>query len=461
MRAGELAEGDARFQVALGHCYRELRLKSQALDHYTAAVELEPSCAQYWNFRGMAHHGLGHHEDACDDYTRAIEHDPNVAAFWSNRALSHYLLQAYREAIEDASKAIELKPKYALARKWRAESFVALEHWAEAIDDYTSLIELQPNDTGHLLERARARQATGDDKGAQEDFAAYLQPHDQAVAAQPDDWQAWNRRGVALTRLDRWQQASDDFQKATELAPDQLVVHQNLATAYIQQDRWQEAANALLTVVSLRGGEWRPQYELALCCLAAANLDGYRTTCARMVDESIPTEDAVEASFTAWTCALGSDALDDYTPPIAAIAKAATRSEDQPQYQTTLGALLYRAARYDEALEVLSALDPGYDADARSATSPAYALYFLAMAHQAVDQDKRAREVLARANAWADQALSDSKHPPLWNRRLTLELLRDETEGLFKESNQAAEEGERVSQQASEKEDHVIQPDSG
>ena len=96
-RAGELAEGDAEFQVALGHCYRELGLGNQALDRYAKAVELEPANPQYWNFRGMARHGLGHHEDAREDYTRAIEQDPQVAAFWSNRTLSHYLLQAYQD----------------------------------------------------------------------------------------------------------------------------------------------------------------------------------------------------------------------------------------------------------------------------------------------------------------------------------------------------------------------------
>ena len=87
--------------------------------------------------------------------------------------------------------------------------------------------------------------------------------------------------------------------------------------------------------------------------------------------------------------------------------------------QTKLGALLYRAGRYDEALDILGELEHDSEADARSPSSPAYAWYFLAMTHQALGQAEQARDVLTRAEAWTRRALSDEKDRPVWNRRLT------------------------------------------
>jgi tetratricopeptide (TPR) repeat protein len=136
--AGEQAKGNANFQFALGHCYRELSLDGQAVDCYAAAIELEPSNAHYWNFRGLTHFGLGNNEDARKDFTKAIEYDPKNAVFWSNRAGSNYGLQAYQQTIDDASMATELEPTNEYARRLHSRSLIALEQWPEAIDSLLS-----------------------------------------------------------------------------------------------------------------------------------------------------------------------------------------------------------------------------------------------------------------------------------------------------------------------------------
>ena len=53
------------------------------------------------------------------------------------------------------------------------------------------------------------------------------------------------------------------------------------------------------------------------------------------------------------------------------------------------------------------------------------------MTHQALGQAEQARDVLTRAEAWTRRALSDEKDRPVWNRRLTLQLLQQDANDVI------------------------------
>src|SRR5205807_850000 len=69
-------------------------------------------------------------------------------------------------------------------------------------------------------------------------------------------------------------------------------------------------------------------------------------------------------------------------------------------------------------------------APASETASTAYARFFLAMAHQRLGHGEEARRWLSEAVRVADQELA-AKSPPPWNRRVTLQILRREAEGLI------------------------------
>ena len=158
----------------------------------------------------------------------------------------------------------------------------------------------------------------------------------------------------------------------------------------------------------------------------------YRDACAAMVGKFGETDDPMAANFAAWTCALAPDAVDDYEPVLALATKAVEAQPDSDQFLNTLGAILYRAGRHDEAIERLTELDRRREtADGDVQSSPAYTWYFLAMAHQKAGNAEQAREYLNKANQSTDEVLADEENPPAWNRRATLELLRKEAEALL------------------------------
>jgi tetratricopeptide (TPR) repeat protein len=166
----------------------------------------------------------------------------------------------------------------------------------------------------------------------------------------------------------------------------------------------------------------------ALVCLKTGDQAGYRQVCETLlkrVRKSQTTRGT--ANNVAWICSLGPDAVGDYTQPLAlaeaAVAILPPDAKEQRHFVLdTLGAVLCRAGRYQEAID---RLHEGIAAS--SGEGVAQDWVFLAIAHHRLGHAAEARKWLARvpaANSQAGERLS-------WDA-LEVELLRRETEALLK-----------------------------
>src|SRR5262249_43394542 len=111
---------------------------------------------------------------------------------------------------------------------------------------------------------------------------------------------------------------------------------------------------------------------------------------------------------------------------------------EDPMAVQTLGALLYRAGRFEEAV---AQLGEAVQLPEGPRTSLVYGRYFLATAHHRLGYHGEARRRLEEANAQADRALGESV---TWNRSLTFQLLRREAKALLDTGPRPAAEGERL-----------------
>jgi tetratricopeptide (TPR) repeat protein len=121
---------------------------------------------------------------------------------------------------------------------------------------------------------------------------------------------------------------------------------------------------------------------------------------------------------------------------VVAAAEMAVQSEPESVvYLNTLGAILYRTGRAEEAIQWLSEADKlTKEPDAAAQTDPAYTGYFLAMAHHRLGHDEEAKKWLQKATAWTDKVLAEHEAGTStlpWNRRLTHKLLREDAAGLI------------------------------
>ncbi len=175
-----------------------------------------------------------------------------------------------------------------------------------------------------------------------------------------------------------------------------------------------------------REGDWGAVYYYRLAVLLAAEHDNRNVdVCVQMLKRFTGSEQSIETYFTAWTCALAPNSLNDYTDAIALGRAAVDAEPTNPQFLNGLGAILMRAGMYAEAKPFLEETvgSPGDEN-----TSKTYTHYFLAMTEHHLGNAEDARTHLKTANDLADKELLGSIP---WNRKLTIELLRTEAQTLI------------------------------
>jgi tetratricopeptide (TPR) repeat protein len=206
-----------------------------------------------------------------------------------------------------------------------------------------------------------------------------------------------NNPGYAA--LGQWEKAAADLERAVEQTPEGVMLH----------------------------------YWLSLARVGTGDMAGYRRACAAMVDRFGQTDKADVAHWAAWTSVLAPNGVKDWDR-LVKLAEMALRTDPKSErFSSTLGATLYRAGRFGEAIQRLKEV-VGWDQAETTwiRTSPSYAWFFLAMAHQRLGQTEEGRKCLDEGIKGMEQETKNKDLP--WNHRLTLQLLRREAEELVKGS---------------------------
>ena len=165
-------------------------------------------------------------------------------------------------------------------------------------------------------------------------------------------------------------------------------------------------------------------YYQALLRLEGNDIDGYRSTCQEMVDRFKDTSDPETAHWVAWTCALAPNAVSNLDEAVR-FAKMADRDADE-RHLATLGAVLYRTGRFEQAVETLSTcVDMWESRGLPTKDSPAYTWFILAMAHHHLGHTVETADSLKRGSEQAREELDTGS---AWNRQMTLRLLQHEAE---------------------------------
>jgi tetratricopeptide (TPR) repeat protein len=232
--------------------------------------------------------------------------------------------------------------------------------------------------------------------------------------------------------------------KAVDTSSNPADALQARSALHLGLRNWKKGQADLEKAIESETANHYVHYQRALLCLVLNEMSKYRGACATLVGKFGETDDPMAANFVAWTCALAPDAVDAYEPVIACATKAVEAQPESDQLLNTLGAILYRAGRRDEAIRRLTELDQRRETkDGAVQSSPAYTWYFLAMAHHEAGHAERTREYMKKANQWTDKALAEEDNPAPWNRRATLEIFRKEAKTLLgSDAKEAAKNGQ-------------------
>jgi tetratricopeptide (TPR) repeat protein len=208
-------------------------------------------------------------------------------------------------------------------------------------------------------------------------WAAALPHLGHLVTAEPENPSYLARRGRAHAELGHWTDAAPDYGRAVDAGSEDRMV-------------------------------W---YECQLLRLRLGNPADYRRSCVELLARVGDTPDPKRASDVAYICALAPDAVPDPGRVVALAIRALRRlPADDVDALNTLGAALYRAGKYPEAIERLkesvrlSKSGEGSEAD----------WIFLAMAYHRLGRATEAREWLdkaVRAAAGASESAGDAARP--------------------------------------------------
>lgn len=206
----------------------------RAIASLTAALRLDPNCAEAYAHRGAALRLMGDYSRAIADCSAAIAADRNLVLAYETRGAVYRTTGETAKAVADFSEVIRLDPKNTLAFSQRGNALGELGESGLAIEDYTAAIKLDPRSLWSWQSRGLAYAATGAHMLAVSDFTEVLRLDSRSVLA-------LYQRGDARLRLGQHEQSIADFTAALELEPKHALALARRAQAHHAQGNLEQA----------------------------------------------------------------------------------------------------------------------------------------------------------------------------------------------------------------------------
>jgi Flp pilus assembly protein TadD len=251
-----------------------------------------------------------------------------------------------------------------------------------------------------------------------------------ALKLKPDDPVAHGNLGKFLEDQARYKEADAELNEAIRLQPEHGWFWVLRGWAYADRGQWDKASADFIKAAECKEPHEEAWYSRAMLHLRDGNLDGYRSMCSDVLERF--------GAGATWTCTLSPESGADPDRIVSLAENLLARSSRDHWHVNLLGAALYRAGRFEEAVTRLTEATELNCHPYR--TNMLHTWFFLAMAHHRLGHAEEARRWLEKAVQGTDEALKSSGETlakpgnqsgviaPNWSRRLTLGLLRREAE---------------------------------
>ena len=229
-KALELDPAYSQAALYLARTYNALFDEQNAEKYFRRAIEIDPDYLEaHASFGGMLL-DRGNTDEAIRQFETVIQRDPNNVLALTNLAQAYRMKELYPDSIESARKAVKLGPGLAEPHLWMADSLRQKGEFEPSISEYQSYLRLSNFDSklagqlnyyviGFLVGMGR-----------------------KTRAAQQDIWK--DLRSLAYYgmcdsegKLNRFDHAIEDCQKALTYDPRDPYAHYSLALAFEKQGK--------------------------------------------------------------------------------------------------------------------------------------------------------------------------------------------------------------------------------
>jgi serine/threonine-protein kinase len=289
----------------------------------------------------------------------AREEDPASVECALTLASALALDKQPEETIRVCGTALEIDPKNPIAHRYLAVTLVQVGRLEEAVSAFRRLVELEPTS--------------------------------------PDGYRGL---GHCLRALGRYPEAIAAFEAHLAREPHRSSAYRDLGWVHVAQCEWAKAADNYTRALELQSpGDGEVWFEYAATQLLSGDHEGYRRSCARMLELGTGPSKNVRSYHVARAWTLAPTARGDVTKLFALSARELRRYGTQFWSLTEQAALLCRAGRPKEAVPLL---ERSLAANEKPGAAVLNWLW-LAFAYHQMGNPDEARRWRDRAGAWLDQ----------------------------------------------------------
>jgi tetratricopeptide (TPR) repeat protein/S1-C subfamily serine protease len=219
-KALELNPGNILYYSYIGNIYTWKEDYAKAIEYFTKAIEAEPDFAKVYAMRGLVYAKQGNRQKFTEDLERALRLQPDNGELYQYRGNGYFALKEKQKGIDDFDKAISLDPesvhKYYNSRGFglnvtRGDAYFQIGEKQKGIDDYDKAISLDP-ESAHKYYNLR-----GVELNKLEDYEGALRDYNKAIELTPDNALYYSHRGDAYFQIGEKQKGIDDYDKAINL----------------------------------------------------------------------------------------------------------------------------------------------------------------------------------------------------------------------------------------------------
>jgi tetratricopeptide (TPR) repeat protein len=222
---------------------------AKAIKHFSEAIKQDPDRWKLYYYRGMAYQGYNQIDSAIIDFSKALELIPKIEKWYSKlphdewadiylfRGILYHQKSRYESAISDFNQALKLYPETKGAYYYRGMSQEKLNKYREAMEDYTRVIDMMSkfmsgvsDEKKRMIYLSRANLYR---KMNQLDLA--LADNHEALKIE-DAWEAFLSRGTTLAKMERFDEAINDFSKAIQMNPSAETAYLYRASSRLLND---------------------------------------------------------------------------------------------------------------------------------------------------------------------------------------------------------------------------------
>jgi tetratricopeptide (TPR) repeat protein len=263
---------DRRAFENIGLVYCDLTYFDLAVGAFSRAIDILPTNAVNYYYRGKSLLWLGRYESAAADFTRAIDLRCEEPQVYNCRALAFKYQRKHAAAIADLTKALTLSAEMEFFYN-RAMCYAETGQYDKAVLDLTEALKIDRQQSRLHFLRGKCdylmgkyadalvdlRHARTTDPNASDacecfyfmglaharlgEYAAALQHFSEAVSRKPNCAQYVHERAKALQVEGRWEEAVRDFSKVLALQPLNAHALFRRAFAWKAIKRFEEAAD--------------------------------------------------------------------------------------------------------------------------------------------------------------------------------------------------------------------------